>query len=117
MDALYGYRKLSKGHKYNLKKYLIYDGIYEEAPGIRDEDARFIFSICERIIDENINLYESAKYLTKQFIRLYHGESFLDDLTNNDICSAVSSYNVFYFDKAFEKYKKQKGKDNKNGCF
>lgn len=84
-------------HKSNLKDYYIYEGIYNCFPDICDEDAIFIFNICNKVENENINPYSVAHYLTDHFSQGNLSKTDLEDATSSDICEAVCFDSLNYF--------------------
>ena len=92
-EILNHYRNLSDYDKDNLENYMIYDGIFKVFSAISEENVDFIFGICKKVENENINLYSVAHYITENYISGNITKKDLENAMSGDICSAV------YFDK------------------
>ena len=97
MDILFAYKTMPEWHKENLKNYLIYDGIYTCFPDIAEEDARFIFKVCNKVDNENINPFSIAHYITDYFTRGNLSKNDLEKATSGEICEAVYFDSLNYF--------------------
>ena len=92
-DILNQYRNLSYNDKNNLLDYLIYDGIFQVYPLIPYKEAMFIFKICKRFENKNINPFSVAHFLTEHYISGEITKVDLENATSGQISEAV------YFDK------------------
>ncbi len=92
-EAYNAYITMPEYHKNNIKSYYIYDGIYTCFPDVSEEDAKFIFKICDRIENENINPFSIAHYLTDHYSRGNISKEDMENATSGEICEAV------YYDK------------------
>lgn len=108
MDILSAYKTMPEWHKDNLKSYYIYDGIYTVFPGISEEDARFIFDICNNIENENINPFSIAHYLTDHYTRGNLSKDDLKNATDGEICEAVYFDSLNYFSSKTEEIEVEK---------
>lgn len=86
MNVINIYKMMSEKHKNNLKSYYICAGIYSCYSDISDEDVTFIYEICEKIENENINPFSISFYLTDNFSR--------GNLTKEQIKTASSGENL-----------------------
>lgn len=96
MDVFDAYKTMPKWHKDNLKDYYILDGIYTVSSKISDEDARFIFSICQKVKNEKVNPFSISHYLTEHYLKGDIFEEELEKATSGDIISAVSYNDLNY---------------------
>lgn len=103
MTALFGYQSMPEVHKNNLKYYIIYDGIFTVLPSISEEDAEFIFKICNKVENENINPYSVAHYLTDQYTRGNITKKELEEATSGEISEAVFYDNLNYIKPIVDK--------------
>lgn len=92
-ETLNHYRNLSDYDKNNLENYMIYNGIFKVFPAISKEDVDFIFGVCKKVENENINLYSISHYITDNYMSGNITKNDLEKATSGDICSAV------YFDR------------------
>ncbi len=67
--VLYAYKTMPQFHKDNLVSYLIYEGIYTVCPSITDEEAEFIYKICSKDMNENINPFTISHYITDEYTK------------------------------------------------
>lgn len=91
------YKNLSENDKNNLLDYLIYNGIFKVYPMISDKDAIFLFKVCKKVENKNINPFSISHYLTDHYIS---GDITKDDLKNASsgvISAAVYFDNLHYF--------------------
>ena len=96
MDIFDAYKTMPEWHRNKLKDYYILDGIYTVSPKISDEDARFIFSICQKVKNEKVNPFSISYYLTEHYLRGDIFEEELKKATSGDIISAVSYNDLNY---------------------
>ena len=96
LSAYYGYKTMPEWHKDNIKFYYIYDGIFNAFPDIDEEDAKFIFSICEKIENENINPYSISHYLTDHYTNGTLSKEQIKQASSGEICEAVYYDNLSY---------------------
>lgn len=101
------YRNLTDNDKNHLSDYLIYDGIFKVYPMISDKEAMFIFEICKRVENKNINPFSISHYLTDHYISGDITKLDLENATSGEISEAV------YFDKLHYVF----SKDNRNQDF
>ena len=90
------YKNMSDSFKNNLEKFYILDGIYTCFPDICEEDAKFIFSICLNVENENVNPFSISHYLTDHDTRGNITKKELENASSGDIASAV-----FYDDLSY----------------
>lgn len=96
MNVFDAYKTMPQWHKDNLKDYYILDGIYTVSPDISDEDAQFIYSICQKVKNENVNPFSISHYLTEHYINGNIFEEELKKASSGDIVSAVTNNDLNY---------------------
>ena len=89
MDVLFGYKSMPEWHKKNIKNYYILDGIYKAEPNISEEDARYIFNICQQIKNEKVCPFSIDYYLTEHYMKDDIDDEELKVATSGEIISAV----------------------------
>lgn len=89
MDALFGYKTMPEWHKDHIKDYYILDGIYKAEPKISDEDAQYIFNICQKVKNEKVCPFSIAYYLTEHYMKADLEDEELKIATSGEIISAV----------------------------
>ena len=89
MDALFGYKSMPEWHRSNIKDYYVLDGIYTVFPSISEEDARFIYNICMKVDNENVNPFSIAHYLTDNYTRGNLSKEQIEKATSREISEAV----------------------------
>ena len=92
-NILSSYKKLTDYDKNNLDNYLIFKGIFTISPSLPEEEALFIFDVCKKVENENINLFSVAHYITDNYISGNITKNILREANSGSICSSV------YFDK------------------
>ena len=97
MDALFGYKSMPEWHRSNIKDYYVLDGIYTVFPSISEEDARFIYDVCMKVNNENINPFSIAHYLTDNYTRGNLTKEQIENATSSEISEAVYYNNLNYF--------------------
>jgi len=108
MDALFGYKSMPEWHRSNIKDYYILDGIYTVFPSISEEDARFIYDICMKVDNENINPFSIAHYLTDNYTRGILTKDQIEKATSGEISEAVFYDNLNYFSSVSEEIEETK---------
>lgn len=97
MNIINMYKTMPEMHKKNLKSYYICDGIYSCYPDISDEDATFIYEVCKKIGNENINPFSISFYLTDNFSKGNLTKEQIKNASSGEICEAVYFDNLNYF--------------------
>lgn len=102
MDAFYAYKMMPEWHKNNLKDYYFLDGIYTVSPNICDEDAQFIFSVCQKVENENVNPFSISHFLTEHYIHGNLTKEQLEKADSGEISPAVFYDDLDYFNSVSE---------------
>lgn len=87
--VLYAYKTMPQFHKDNLVSYLIYEGIYTVCPSITDEEAEFIYKICSKDTNENVNPFTISHYITDEYTKGNITKEELEKLNGYDISAAA----------------------------
>lgn len=97
MDVLFGYKTMPEWHKNNLKSYCIYDGIFTVSPDISDEDAKLIFELCEKNMNDNINPFTISHFITDEFTKGNLTREELENAKIGDLAKAAFYDNLNYY--------------------
>ena len=102
MDVFNAYKTMPEWHKSNIENYYILNGIYTVSPNISDEDAQFIFLICKKVDNENVNPFSISHFLTDNYINKNITKSQLQDAKPSEIVEAVYFDNLDYISSISE---------------
>lgn len=100
---LYAFKTMPEFHKGNLESYLIYQGIYTVSPSISDEEAEFIYNICFKTGNENVNPFTISHYITDEYTKGNISKEELENLDGFDISSAAFYDDLNYLSPISEK--------------
>lgn len=113
-NILSNYKKLTAYDKNNLDGYLIFRGIFTVCPSLPEEEALFLFDVCKKVENENINLFSVAHYITDNYMSGNITKNDLEKATSGDICSAVYFDKLEYLYSENDKYLLEKNKIDTN---
>ncbi len=100
---LYAFKTMPEFHKENLESYLIYQGIFSVFPSISDEEAEFLYNICYKTGNENVNPFTISHYITDEYTKGNISKEELKKLNGYDISSAAFYDDLNYLSPISEK--------------
>lgn len=109
-NILSSYKKLTDYDKNNLDNYLIFKGIFTVSPSLSEEEALFLFDMCKKVENENINLFSVAHYITDNYISGNITKNNLIEANSSSICSSVYFDKLEYFYSENDKYSLEQNK-------